>query len=99
MRLRVRGNDLFLYRFVVQFENGEHRADGLFESALAALEGRDDIAWAHVGGVGIGPGLERFYALQEHVSAKLEEQGKLSRWKGDMPFGGSMDDIDRESYV
>ena len=32
----------------VQFENGEHRADGLFESALAALEGRDDIAWAHV---------------------------------------------------
>ncbi len=32
----------------VQFEDGEHRADGLFESALAALEGRDDIAWAHV---------------------------------------------------
>ena len=32
----------------VQFEDGEHRADGLFESALAALEGRDEIAWAHV---------------------------------------------------
>jgi predicted ATPase/class 3 adenylate cyclase/DNA-binding CsgD family transcriptional regulator len=32
----------------VQFEEGEHRADGLFEAALAALEGRDDIAWAHV---------------------------------------------------
>ena len=32
----------------VQFEDGEHRGDGLFESALAALEGRDEIAWAHV---------------------------------------------------
>ncbi len=32
----------------VQLDDGERRADGLFESALAALEGRDDIAWAHV---------------------------------------------------
>ena len=32
----------------VQLDDGEHRGDGLFESALAALEGRDDIAWAHV---------------------------------------------------
>ena len=32
----------------VQLDDGEHRDDGLFESALAALDGRDDIAWAHV---------------------------------------------------
>ncbi len=32
----------------VQLEDGERSAEGLFESALAALEGRDDIAWAHV---------------------------------------------------
>ena len=32
----------------VQPDDGEHRGDGLFESALAALEGRDDVAWAHV---------------------------------------------------
>ena len=32
----------------VQLEDGERSAEGLFESALVALEGRDDIAWAHV---------------------------------------------------
>jgi predicted ATPase/DNA-binding CsgD family transcriptional regulator len=32
----------------VQLEDREHQAEGLFESALAALEGRDEVAWAYV---------------------------------------------------
>jgi predicted ATPase/DNA-binding CsgD family transcriptional regulator len=32
----------------VQLEDRERASEGLFESALAALEGRDEIAWAHV---------------------------------------------------
>jgi predicted ATPase/class 3 adenylate cyclase/DNA-binding CsgD family transcriptional regulator len=32
----------------LQLEDSEHGAGGLFNSALAALDGRDDIAWAHV---------------------------------------------------
>ncbi len=60
----------------------------------------DDIAIAHVGGVAVGPGLERFYALQDRISDRLEAEGKLTRWTGvmpltDTPTGGSGRDSPR----
>jgi len=45
-----------------------------------------DITTAHVGGLAVTDGLERFYALQDAIQGDLEAQGKLARWKGWVPL-------------
>jgi hypothetical protein len=53
---------------------------------------RPDIAMAHVGGIAAGPGLQRFYALQESVSRELEATGELTVWRGLMSLHPSNED-------
>jgi hypothetical protein len=45
-----------------------------------------DVVMAHVGGRAVGPGLERFYALQESLVSALEADGQLTQWKGWVPM-------------
>ena len=47
---------------------------------------RMDVALAHVGGVAVGPGLERFYALQDVLSDELEAAGELLTCRGTAPL-------------
>lgn len=44
------------------------------------------VEMAYVGGVAVGPGLERFYALQDSLRAALEAEGQLTQWKGWVPL-------------
>lgn len=80
----------------LMFWHSDAFIDRLEELVAQSPQLEHDIAWAHVGGVGVGPGLERFYALQERIAARLEGEGKLTRWKGHMPFSGGFDANDRE---
>ncbi len=36
---------------------------------------REDVAWSNVGGIAPGPGLERFYALQDRLASAREREG------------------------
>lgn len=49
--------------------------------ACSAL--RSDVVMAHVGGVGVGPGLRRFYAIQDSLSKEFEASGDLFVWRRD----------------
>jgi hypothetical protein len=44
---------------------------------------RADVVMAHVGGVGVGPGLRRFYAIQDALSREFEASGELFVWNRD----------------
>ena len=65
-------------------------ADAFIERLETLVEAcpqlRMDVSAAYVGGVAVGPGLERFYALQESISGALEATGDLVTWRDWAPL-------------
>ena len=61
----------------------EHGADGLFESALAALDGHDDVAWAHVA---TATELARTYTFVVVPNAALRERAEALAVQHDLPL-------------
>ena len=64
-----------------------HHADAFVERLDTLLKQcpalKSDVVKAHVGGVAIGVGLQRFYGMQDTLSTELEASGELRVWSRD----------------